>query len=97
MAYRRLSVLFWLAALVALFLLALAGGVFWAAVQLTVGLLLVAGGIGFVLAPLLRRRAGRPIEGDRYPWRRRSFQLGLATTLVGLAITVLGLAHLPAS
>jgi hypothetical protein len=102
MAYRPLSVLAWLAALAALLLLAFVGGVLGESVALLGGLLLICAGLGFVLAPLLRRRAGRGTEGDRHPWRRRSFRLGLAATLAGLAVTVLALwrliaAHLPAS
>lgn len=87
----------WLAALAALLLLALARGVFWASAQLTVGLLLVCGGIGFVLAPLMRLRAGRALADDRRPWHRRSFVVGVVLTLAGLAVVVLAAYRLVSS
>jgi hypothetical protein len=86
-----LRLLAWLAALAALLLIAQARGVLWESLQLTLGLLLICGGIGFVLAPLLRLRAGCATAQDRHPLRRRSFQAGLVATLVGLAIVVLAL------
>jgi hypothetical protein len=73
-----------LVAFLALALIAQARGVLGAALLLSAGLLLVCGGLGFVLAPLLRRRAG---ETGRPLLRRRSFVAGLAVTLAGAALT----------
>jgi hypothetical protein len=69
-----------------LVLLAFLRGVLWASLQLSLGLLLACGGVGFVLAPVLRRRAGRATAADLHPLRRRSFQIGLAVTILGLAL-----------
>jgi uncharacterized protein YjeT (DUF2065 family) len=77
-------------AFVALALIAWVHGVLGAALQLSAGLLLVCAGIGFVLAPLLRRRAG----DGAHPLRHGSFWAGLAATLAGAAITGYALWHL---
>jgi hypothetical protein len=85
-AGRATQVVGWLVVLVALLLVAQVRGILGATLQLSFGLLVACGAAGFVLAPLLRRRSGRTIPGDRQFWRRRSFQLGLVVTLLGLAL-----------
>lgn len=83
-----------LATLIALAVLARARGVVAASVQLSAGLLLACAGLGFVLAPLLRRRAGRATAGDRRLLSRRSFLAGLVATLAGLALAGYAVWHL---
>ncbi|OLB78497.1 MAG: hypothetical protein AUI14_13015 [Actinobacteria bacterium 13_2_20CM_2_71_6] len=91
MARRSIEVVLWAVALAALLLAAQVRGILGGTLQLTLGLLLVCGGIGFVLAPLLRRRAGRGRQGEL---RRRSFVIGLVVTVAGLVVTGVGLWHL---
>jgi hypothetical protein len=94
MARWPVQAVLWVLAVGVLLLLARWRGVFGVVVQLSVGLLLTCGGIGFVLAPLLRRQAGRPIPGDERPTSRGSFRIGLVVTIAGLAVTGVALWHL---
>lgn len=70
-----------------LLLVASARGLLGVVLHLVVGVLLLSAGVGFVLAPLLRRRAGRALPKDRDLARNRSFLVGCAVSLAGAAFT----------
>jgi FtsH-binding integral membrane protein len=86
---RWLRVVLWFAALFAL--LFLVRDQLGPVLTLIAGLLLFAAGIGFVIAPLARRHAGRAGQADEHLLHRRSFLIGLAVSAAGVALTVYGI------
>jgi hypothetical protein len=85
---RWVRVVLWFAALFAL--LFLVRDQLGPVLTLIAGLMVLAAGLGFVIAPLARRRAGRADPADGHLLHRRSFVIGLTVSLVGIALTAYG-------
>ena len=74
-----------------LLLVASTRGLLGVVLHLVAGVLLLSAGIGFVLAPLLRRRAGRATARDLDLAGNRAFLVGCVVSLAGAAFTVFAL------